>query len=92
MREQYMKPVIIFERFSLAQTIAYDCGDSHSGTLGESNHYNEYTCEWDMGGATYFFVQEGGRCDDGPEDPEEEWEGEGLCYNGPSGGTSLFSS
>jgi len=86
MKEQYRKPMIFFESFSLAQTIARNCGDMHDSTLGESNHYNENTCEWDFGGLILFFEP---RCEYNVEEGEEI---EGLCYNNPDGGQQLFSS
>lgn len=89
MKELYMKPVIFFEDFSLSQTIARNCGDKHQGTLGESTHYNERTCTWDLGGFTIFFLD---HCDDGPDSPDDEWEIEGVCYNNPDGGQEIFSS
>jgi hypothetical protein len=85
MKEQYRKPLIFFESFSLAQTIAKNCGDTHQSTLGESNHYDAYTCEWDVGGFTLFFDH----CDY-PMDEDEQVEG--ICYNNPDGGQSVFSS
>lgn len=90
MKEQYRKPLIFFESFSLAQTIARNCGDEHDSTIGESTHYNENTCMWDIGGYTIFFQSNG--CEDGPEKPGEEFEIEGMCYNNPDGGQEIFSS
>ncbi len=89
MKETYLKPKIYFESFALAQTIAKNCGDTHQSTLGESTHYNEQTCTWDMGGYTIFFLD---HYDDGPENEEEEVESEGVCYNNPDGGVEIFSS
>ena len=89
MKEQYVKPGILFESFSLTQTIARDCGDTHTGTLGESTHYNETTCCWDLGGFTIFFPD---HCDDGPDSPDDEYEIEAFCYNNPEGGREIFSS
>lgn len=92
MKERYIKPMIYFESFSLTQTIARDCGDTHTGTLGESNHYDETTCEWDLGGFTIFFLTDGDRCDDGPDEPGDEYEIDAFCYNNPDGGREIFSS
>ena len=97
MKEQYVKPSIFFESFSLTQTIARNCGDTHQSTLGQSNHYNENTCQWIVGNSVYFFV---GACKDSseigdptPEDVEDGMEiMEGLCYNNPDGGQEIFSS
>ena len=91
MKESYRKPLIFFESFTLAQTIARNCGDTHSGTKGESTHYNENTCVWDLGGGvTLFFIENG--CFDGPDGPDDVYEGDGICYNNPSGGQQFFSS
>ena len=85
MKEQYVKPVIFFENFSLTQTIARNCGDAHDSTIGESTHYDEETCTWVLGDFTVFF----GHCE---YDIDEEGEIEGFCYNNPDGGQGIFSS
>ncbi len=95
MKEQYVKPLIAFESFSLTQTIAKNCGDTHHSTLGESTHLDMYSCAWDAGGYTIFILSLGKGCeDDGPEDEDdvENFEYEGLCYNNPDGGQEIFSS
>ena len=89
MKDKYVKPLLVFESFSLSQTIARNCGDKHEGTLGESTHYDEDTCEWDLGGYTIFYIP---RCDDGPEGPDDPFEIDALCYNNPNGGQEIFSS
>ena len=90
MKEKYVAPAILFESFALSQTIARNCGDKHQGTLGESTHYDENTCMWDLGGFTIFFISND--CDEGPDEPGDEYEVEGLCYNNPDGGQEIFSS
>lgn len=85
MKEKYVSPALLFESFALSQTIARNCGDTHTSTLGESTHYNENTCTWDLGGMTLFFDH----CDYYVEDGEEI---EGMCYNNPDGGQEIFSS
>ena len=93
MKETYVAPALLYESFALSQTIARNCGDTHTGTLGESNHYNENSCEWDLGGVTIFFtMDESGRCDDGPDDPEDDYEIDAFCYYNPDGGQEIFSS
>ena len=99
MKEKYVAPAILFESFALSQTIARNCGDKHQGTLGESNHYNESTCAWIVGGVEIFFDStpcadwedyfwEG----DTPENYPNGIDIEGACYNNPSGGQEIFSS
>ena len=89
MREKYVSPAILFESFALSQTIARACAVYHTSTLGESTHYNESTCTWDVGGYTIFFPD---HCDDGPDSPEDDYEIDIACYNNPDGGDEIFSS
>ncbi len=89
MKESYVKPLVFFESFSLTQTIARGCGDTHDSEWGESNHYNESTCEWNYGGVLIFFPD---HCDDGPDSPEDDYEWDEICYNNPGGYQELFSS
>ena len=94
MKESYTKPLIFFENFSLTQTIARNCGDTHSGTLGQSNHYNENTCQWIVGDSEYFFVeacQDAGEIGD-PEPGDDDIDIPGFCYNNPEGSQQVFSS
>ena len=99
MKERYVKPQLLFESFSLSQTIAKDCGDTHDSTLGESTHYEVTTCMWDVGGYTIFFDHCGDEQIDMPEEGEYddiyEYVAEVLeveCYNNPDGGQMVFSS
>lgn len=93
MKEKYIKPVVVYEDFSLTQTIATDCGDTHTSTLGESNHYTIETCQWDANGVLVFFTEvDGSACDDGPWDYTDFYEINGYCYNNPDGGAEIFSS
>ena len=95
MKEQYVKPILVYEDFSLTQTIARSCGDTHQSTLGQSTHYDEYTCAWDAGDLLIFMLYiENTPCEEGPEDEEEAaiYEIEGMCYNNPDGGQEIFSS
>ena len=85
MKETYVKPAICMESFALSQSVAYYCGDLHQSTTGHSTHYNENTCTWDLGDFTLFF----GHCD---IEMDEEEEVEGICYNNPDGGQTVFSS
>lgn len=95
MKEKYFKPKIHFESFALTQTIARDCGYTSGGTSGYPTHYNEDTCVWDAGVVIIFFTNtEESGCDLGPnpDDPDEVFEYEDFCYNGPTPGMELFSS
>ena len=105
MKERYVKPKIYCENFTLSQTIARNCGDNHdSSSFGESNHYNESTCQWIAGDVKIFASAP---CtwpdpEDYLEDPDilklmiddllKEEYGGGVCYNNPESGQQLFSS
>ena len=86
MKENYVKPKLLLESFTLSQTIAESCGASHDSTLGEPTHYDATTCEWDVGGFTLFFEH----CDLNMEDFNNNYET--LCYGNPNGGQTVFSS
>lgn len=99
MKERYVKPQLLFESFSLSQTIAKDCGVVHGSPLGEATHYSVYNCMWDVGGYTVFFDH----CGDEQVPMPEEGEYEDIyeyvaevfgveCYNNPGGGQMVFSS
>ena len=100
MKEEYVKPLIVFESFSLTQTIARNCGDTHDSTLGQSNHLEPNSCQWIVGdpndpdtASIYFFE---GACRDAEEGgiggPDDDWDFGALCYNNPDGGQEVFSS
>lgn len=98
MKEEYIKPILMFETFTLSQTIAKNCGDTHtSSSFGESNHYNENTCQWVMG---EFLVFMNTGCDiETTGDPEMDallldslLAEYGACYNNPENGQPVFSS
>ena len=103
MKEEYVKPLIVFESFSLTQTIARNCGDTHDSTLGQSNHLEPNSCQWVIGegeGAMFLFFVDA--CEDSYaigdptpedlEDPDTIFEYGGVCYNNPDGGQEIFSS
>ena len=93
MKESYVKPSIYMESFALSQTIARSCSFAHTGTLGESNHYNESTCTWKVGDEIYFLdsnsacSQEDNQIPAGMDVPVGA-----ACYNNPDGPGSVFSS
>ena len=88
MKETYVKPTIYVESFALAQSIARGCGDVHSGTVGQSTHKDEYSCAWDLNGML-LFLESNSACDF-PMD--EGVEIDGICYNNPDGGRTVFAS
>jgi len=89
MRKEYVKPGISVELFSLAQSIAAACeGFQHDTGLGEPAHYDKTTCGWAMGDFIVFVDAK--ICTDAQIGEDEDFNG--LCYNNPDGGTTIFGS
>ena len=89
MKKVYVKPALQVEYFGLTQSIAAGCGAVPGGnSLGKPNHWDQSTCGWDMGNLVSWTDGNNG-CDMkwGENDP---WEG--ICYNNPGGGNSIFTS
>lgn len=92
MKEKYVKPKIILERFTLSQNIAATCQGVPGGAASMGNGPtagNIYTCKWYFGG-TYLFIS-GENCEYGP-DAEGELDADIYCYNNPDGGIQMFGS
>lgn len=93
MKQSYVKPRIIIERFALTQSIAAGCGAITGGnTLGGPTSGSVNTCVWDM--INYaLFVTTNNNCDPVyAVEPDENVLVNGYCYNNPEGGTAVFSS
>ena len=82
MRENYTKPLLTIEMFSVTQTTARDCSDNIS--TGMLNHNDAANCGYDFNGTIVFLT---------PEPCELNGEALGFaCYNNPSEGNYIFSS
>ena len=89
MKQSYVKPRMIIERFALTQSIAAGCGAVPGGnTLGQPAHYYKSTCAWDVGGILLFLDRE--ICKDVQVGEKDQVMG--YCYNNPDGGTAIFGS
>ncbi|MCD8383118.1 MAG: hypothetical protein LUC30_09485 [Clostridiales bacterium] len=90
MKANYEKPMILFESFELNQSIAESCGVTGGGnSLGKPTHWSKATCGWSIGGTIVIWVSEETGCNDFAGVDEDV---DGLCYNNPSPGQSIFSS
>lgn len=90
MKKQYSKPGIIIEDFTISQNISSGCGvPGGGGPLGKPAHWSKETCAWDMGNITVF-LDTMKVCEDIQLGPDDEFEG--ICYNNPEGGATIFSS
>lgn len=94
MKKKYVKPGIIIEDFVLAQNISGGCGAVPGGnTLGKPTHWDNTTnCGWDLNDGSNYIIwvkQIGSTCtSDWPADVPYD----GICYNNPQGGNSIFNS
>lgn len=83
MKDNYTKPMLNVELFSLAQTVTRDCGNSIP--KDQLNFNDPSKCVWDLGGGTTVFIA-GTNC---------VLDGESMgyaCYNNPSEGNYIFRS
>lgn len=95
MKKEYKKPLIIVESFGLSQSIAAGCGfdTTNPSDFGQPTYQSKTTCGWlvpdDFGDGPqeYWISQE--ICDN---TIPEEVNMNGLCYNNPNGGVTIFGS
>lgn len=86
MKKKYFKPAIAMESFVLTQTIA-SCGAKHNSSLGSPTQASKDTCGWQVGAEVVFVSQPICTEELGPEEGFD-----GICYNNPEGGQSIFNS
>lgn len=87
MKQTYVKPSVVVERFSLTQNIASTCG-AYDNEWGQCNHWNKETCGWQTPYGSVIWLDYP-ICDDhyGPNDDFN-----GICYNNPGNGLTIFGS
>ncbi len=89
MKKVYVKPALQVEYFDLTQSIASGCGAAPGGnSLEKPNHWDKSTCGWDMGNLVIWTEANSGYSL--KWDADAPWEG--VCYNNPEGGNSIFTS
>lgn len=89
MKKAYNKPVLFVESFQLTQSIAGTCSVAAGGnSLGSPNHDSKDTCGWDLG-IMVLWVDSSTNCN---KLLGTDADFEGLCYNTPSGGNTIFGS
>lgn len=89
MKKQYSKPGIIIEDFRLSQNIASCWSEPGGNSLGKPSHWDKSSCGWDMGNMIVWTTS---TKDCTSFDIPADGEIDGVCYNNPSGGNSIFSS
>ena len=89
MKKQYSKPGIFIESFNISQNISVGCKSVPGGTsLGHVNTGSKDSCGWQSGNMSWW-LQGNIKCRIPLGENEEI---EGVCYNNPSGGNTIFSS
>ena len=92
MKMKYTKPNLTVELFTMTQMIAETCGVPYQDPMyGGPNHNDKATCGWrDPYDNTVYWVEATMNCtEDTPTDTPVI---EGVCYNTPDGGLSIFGS
>ena len=85
MKNQYVKPVLVIENFTLSQSIAYNCGKNLNWNQATTKDVN--SCGWETGfPGDVVFMAPSNVCNVKDEDFD------GVCYNNPDGGINVFSS
>lgn len=88
MKQNYVKPTIIIERFSLSQNIAYDCAPRNEA-WGSCNSLSKSTCGWLLPDGENVAWLAAPVCNDFYGENEQIY---GICYNNPSSGMTIFGS
>lgn len=89
MRADYEKPMVYIDDFTVSQSIAAGCGAVAGGnTLGKPTHWDKTTCGWNNG-VDVLWTDANQECHEKVPDYAEV---DGVCYNNPGGGNSIFSS
>lgn len=88
MKQTYVKPSIVVERFSLAQSIAAGCAPHNDG-WGHCNHWSKSTCGWVLPDGVNIAWISAPVCNDFYGENESIY---GICYNNPEGGMTIFGS
>lgn len=86
MKNQYMKPVLLIESFTLSQSIAAGCGQNLDFSQATSQDVN--TCVWQTGFPNENVFVKG--VNENCNISDEEFDG--VCYHNPEGGFNVFSS
>lgn len=94
MKKQYSKPGIIIENFELSQNIAAGCGAAHDSIWGSPNHSSKHSCGWttQWGQVLWYEASICNNTVQKPDDQNPEGQVNGVCYNNPDGGMTIFNS
>lgn len=89
MKEMYVKPTMILERFTLSQNIADFCS-AHNSDWGHANYADKNSCGWALpDGSNIAWLRDTVACNDPYEESDDI---NGICYNNPVNGITIFGS
>lgn len=88
MKQTYVKPTMMIERFGLTQSIAASCTAGGGNTLGKPTNWNKEVCGWEIQSGLVLFVDAVTAC---TFDVDPDGRFFDLCYNNPEG-AMVFSS
>lgn len=83
MKKEYVKPIILFESFSLSTNIAADCEN-------KTHLPAENQCGIWLEGVGNTFISGMTGCEDFTLSEDDEYNG--ICYHTPTEGNNLFTS
>lgn len=89
MKEKYVKPAMIIERFTLTSAIARNCSDAVQKEYLTHNSIAQ-NCAWDIGGGLTVFEKSPICIYETTIYPSDS--GDIICYNNPGEGYYLFGS
>ena len=90
MKQKYIKPAIVMERFDMSQSIAAGCSAASNSPVGDPNIWDKAECGWVVGTDVIWDTEaSGSKCN---FDWDLESDFEGVCYNNPAGGQTIFNS
>lgn len=88
MKAKYVKPDLLVESFTLMQNIASECTVPTGSTLGHPTQSTRATCAWSLGNVA-LWLESMDACSIKTGEYEDV---NGICYNAPSTGLSIFGS
>lgn len=89
MKKQYSKPGIFIESFNISQNISVGCASVPGGSsIGHPNHWDKKSCGWQSGSLSWW-LQGNINCKIPLGENEKI---NGMCYNNPGNGNTIFSS
>lgn len=83
--KKYIKPIIVFESFTLSTNIAADCN------VMTNDYIDFHSCGIWFDGLGFMFTSDWAGCVENPP-PADGGEFYGFCYHYPSDDTRLFNS